>query len=497
MNRIILVVVFLCGMLFACQDKWEDYYKQGEGGTEGGSVSASNLLEYLKSQAKYSQFVKLLEETGVAEELTRNQILTVWAPTDETMPEAKINAMSMEDKATLCKNHINYIALYNTKLENDKIIKSLAGKNLVLQEPVTDKFVIDGVEVEEAEQGCSNGVIHEVKGWILPRLNLYEHMLRAGADYSIYRDSILAHSDTIFKPSQSFVVGTDSLGNTIYDSVFVIENTLFKTADIRNEDKEYSLFLPSDRVIKAMYTEMYNYFTSIGKVMTAKDSTSFINWIVRASIYEGLVEHSGTLKSVFGTEWRSEFQQVSPAPGICSNGLVYEVEKIHIPKYIYLQSIKAYPYYLSALPDEDLPNHVQASTGKVEKERFTTMEGHQVMYVGTSYKTDFWVEFDAFIKDEAGNVIQAFWTPGIYTIKVSHRTYKGGKVEMYVNDEYVTEYNASNGIYSWKAGLVKDRFEVGDDWGNKPIRMRWVNVGGSDRVCIEYVLIEPSQEDNY
>ena len=240
MNRIILMICFLIGLLVACQDKWENYYKEDQ--TEGEEIVAleANLLEYLKEQPEYSEFVKLLEETGIADELTRNQILTVWAPVDETFPSAEVAAMSMEDKISLCQNHINYIALYNTKLENGKLIKTLAGKNLLIKEVAEDLFSIDGIELEGNEQACSNGVVHKVKEWLIPRLSVYDYLLRAGDDYSVFRDSVLFYSDTVFKPSQSFVMGTDSMGNTVYDSVFVIENSFLDQGDIRDEDEDYT-----------------------------------------------------------------------------------------------------------------------------------------------------------------------------------------------------------------------------------------------------------------
>lgn len=279
------------GLLIACQDKWEAYYKEKQ--PESGEIAALdvNLLDYLKEQAEYSEFVKLLEETGVADELTRNQILTIWAPVNETFPSQGVAAMSMEDKIALCQNHINYIALYNTKLENDKLIKTLAGKNLLIEEVSDDLFSIDGIQLEGNEQACSNGVVHKIKEWLVPRLNIYDYMLRAGDDYSVFRDSVLLHSDTVFKPSQSFVMGTDSMGNTIYDSIFVIENTFLDQGDIRNEDDDYTLFMPSNEVLETMYQEMGDYFAGQGKTFSSADSSKFMSWVMRSVIFEGRVDN--------------------------------------------------------------------------------------------------------------------------------------------------------------------------------------------------------------
>lgn len=496
MNRIILMICFLTGLLIACQDKWEDYYKEHQTGGEEIVALEANLLEYLKEQPEYSEFVKLLEETGIADELTRNQILTVWAPVNETFPSAEVTAMSMEDKISLCQNHINYIALYNTKLENDKLIKTLAGKNLLIKEVSEDLFSIDGVELEGNEQACSNGVVHKVKEWLIPRLSIYDYLLRAGDDYSVFRDSVLFYSDTVFKPSQSFVMGIDSMGNTIYDSVFVIENSFLDKGDIRDEDEDYTLFMPSNRVLETMYQEMGDYFAGQGEMFSTADSSKFMNWIMKSVIFEGRVNnYTGTLKSVYGNEWRTEYQLIDPTPQECSNGLVYRIEKIHIPKFLYLKSIQAYPYYIGSLPDDEIPLHYQNSTGTATKGNFTTMDNHNVLYSATGSNADYWVEFDTYMKDNQGNVIEAKLASGIYKVMASHRTYLGKNVQMLVNGEVVATYNAGSSTYSYKPGVVRDEFVIKEEWANKLLRIRFVNVGKSDRICIEYVKFEPSEEN--
>lgn len=496
MNRIILMICFLTGLLIACQDKWEDYYKEQQTGGDGIAALEANLLEYLKEQPEYSEFVKLLEETGVADELNRNQILTVWVPINETFPSAEVNAMSMEDKVVLCKNHLNYIALYHTKLEDDKLIKTLAGKNLLVKEVAEDLFSIDGVELEGNEQACSNGVVHQVKEWLLPRLSVYDYLLRAGDDYSVFRDSVLFYSDTVFKPSQSFVMGTDSMGNTVYDSVFVIENSFLDQGDIRDEDEDYTLFMPSNNVLETMYREMGDYFAGLGEAFSTADSSKFMNWIMKSVIFEGRVDnYTGTLKSVYGNEWRTEYQQIDPTPQECSNGLVYRIAKIHIPKFLYLKSIQAHPYYIASLPDDEILLHYRNSNGSANKGNFTTMENHNVLYSGTGSDAAYWVEFDTYMKDNEGNVIEAKLAPGIYKVMASHRTYKAGTVQMLVNGENVATYNAGNSTYSWKPGVVRDEFVIKEEWADKPLTIRYVNVGKSDRICIEYVKFEPSEEN--
>ena len=220
------ICLLLLGMC-SCNSKWDDYFSENSEMGEETVVSNLNLLDYLKSQENYSAFVTLLEETGYDAELSRNQILTVWVPGNEVLTAVTAN-MDLKNKKRLVKNHINNVALYNSKL-NRKVgseIQSLEGKLLMIDKQ-DGVFSIDGKSVIKANQVCQNGVVHEIEGAMIPRQNIYEYLLECGDNYSIFRDSLLYFNDTIFRPDLSFPKGVDEIGNTIYDSVFVIENKYF------------------------------------------------------------------------------------------------------------------------------------------------------------------------------------------------------------------------------------------------------------------------------
>lgn len=501
MKKIISRFFVLLLLLTGCQNDWSDYYTKGEGGeTDDASSATANLLDELKSIPEYSEFVKLLEETKVAEELTRNQVLTVWAPTNAAMP-AEIAAMSAKDKITLCKNHLNYVALYNTKLTDGKVIKTLAGKNLTVKENGTNKFSFDGREVVKLNQKCTNGVIHEISGWLTPRKNIFEYILEAGPEYSIIRDSLLARSDTVFKPGLSFPLGVDELGNTIYDSVFVIENPLLEyQSDIRSEDDDFTMFLPNDQSIHNMYEEMEDYFKNTGSYMTGKDSTKFFGWILHSIIHKGKVEnYSGSFTTPYGYEWRAEKQLVTPGGyKSFSNGYVYEVEKIHIPKFLYLSSLKSYTYYLSELPEDQLANYMTMENVTSYELDKVYDAGHPFAQVlGNKTTPTATYEFKTLAKDLEGNLIDGKISPGLYKISASYRSWLCGNVKLSINDEPVATVNAGNSTtYNYKSGLIVNSFEIKEEWGLNMLRIKQEDVGKAGRLMLEYILFEPTQ-DNY
>lgn len=504
MKKIIFNLLIASFFLTGCQENWKDFYTEKEE-SETVSTATENLLEYLQEIPEYSEFVKLLETTKISEELTRNQILTIWIPTNATMPSAEIAAMSDIEKQTLCRNHINFLALYNTKLTDNKVIKTLAGKNLLIRETAVGNFSIDGKNVVKLNQKCTNGVIHEIDNWLLPQKSIFEYLLGAGPEYSMMRDSILALSDTIFKPGLSFPLGVDELGNTIYDSVFVIENSLlFGKADIRSEDEDFTFFLSSNQVIENMYQKMGDYFANSGGEFTQSDSSKFFKWILRSSIYDKKIDnYAGHLKSVHGNEWRTEYQLVKPGYKTQSNGYLYEVEKIHIPKYSYMTNIKAYPAYLLDMDAETTrPNYY-----KVENATFFeswVQDGRTLLRVeGNKTEPRVKFEFKTLIKDRYGNLMDGKVLPGLYNIKASYRCYKGGKVKLSINDEEVATYDASvQSKFNYLPGLIYENFEIKEEWGFDMLWIRQEEMGkGSDgeysaRMVMEYILLEPST-DNY
>lgn len=494
MKKILFYILLPVCFLFACQDHWDDHYKQETGNSDGENASM-NLLEYLEAKPEYSEFVKLLKETGVAEELTRNQVLTVWAPTNETFPSTEIAGLTDQKKMALCRNHLNYIALYNTKLEDSKLIKTLAGKNLEIKEPALDQFSIDGREVVELNGKCTNGVVHKIAGWLMPRKSIYEYIVEAGPEYSVFRDTLLSYNDTIFQPGSSFPLDVDSLGNTIYDSVFIVENRYLSMADLRDEDQDFTLFLPSNAVINAMFQTMADYFEGVGRVFSQNDSARFFRWTLNAVMHKDRIEsYNGEYRSAFGQKWIAEKEPVGEREEL-SNGYIYKLSNLYVPKNLYLDTLKFYPYdtFFAYKETDKLDEYFWSDGGTCKG---TVMDNHNVVYVncpGKSPEVKF--SFKTVTKDVWGNYIDGKVMPGIYNIKASFRNWASNNVKMSINDNEITTFNASSSTYGYKGGLVKKSFEIPEEWGYNMLTIQLENVGGSDRMSPEYFLFEPTDEN--
>lgn len=523
-----------CLLLLAvcsCNNKWDEYFSEDKEIGEETVVSNLNLLDYLKTQDEYTVFASLLEETGYDVELSRNQVLTVWIPQNGELTAAITN-MELKDKKRLVKNHINNVALYNSKL-NRKIgseIQSQEGKLLMIDKQ-DGVFYIDGHAVLRSNQVCQNGVIHGIEGVLLPRKNIYEHLLECGDDYSLFRDSLLYFNDTIFRPDLSVPNGVDEVGNTIYDSVFVIENKYFLNSgvDIRNEKAEYTLFLPDNKAMSGMLTYMHSYFKQIGREFSGDDTIKVMDWIRRAVLHKGLItnyEAATNRYSVFSKLWRTDKQLVETNYRTCSNGLVYKATSVRIPSSMYMEKIAIYPHYIFYLPKEEQSSYYSLEDClSVDKTIWTSDKSRETAYVQicsdkvpqNDRNPMAAFNFKSVTRDIYGTIDSTRVMPGVYKLSASYRGYANNKVKLYINGDLIAEFNPAESASGgeprkgkfeyipiedagkkdlYRNGLVADSIVIREEYGYHSLNLKLENSGKGYRMTPEYFVLEPT-DANY
>lgn len=459
MKKLIIVAVLAMSVFItSCKDEWDNHYSQEQG--EASSVSELGLYDFLKNQPEYSQFIQLMDETGVGKELAKNQVLTAWVVSNEHMP-ADYNGYTPEEKIRLAKQHINYMALYSPKLQAGKTIKSMAGKNLSFTQQ-GEGLALDGQAIVKPNQLCANGVAHEIDGLMIPRDNIYERIVKAGDEYSIFRDSILVKSDTVFDEKNSFPLGVDEFGNTVYDSVFVISNPYFNKGDFRYENGSYTLFMPSNEQLQGALNDIINLYD--GDV-TVEEKTLFFDWIMTSALYKGNITYAPgqTYESLWNKVWMTDKQLVEPTPYVASNGLVYTVTHLHIPRNLLLQDIT---FELT-----DCWNKLSTD----DRNKYFVMENV------TTYKDWLWNKLNFFTcshtpwnddkvmtlevmvmdKDRFGKPKPARLFTGSYRMEQSYRSYALEPLDIYANGELVAEQmepdkvsDANNHAYGYVCDVV-------------------------------------------
>lgn len=358
MKRLLYVLAFSFIAFYSCSEKWDEHF--GDGEQPENLVSELNLLDYLKTIPEYSEFVKALEETGVAEELTREQNLTVWAVDNEAM--AELAAMEFLSDTFVMAYHINNLSFGKVKLSNGLRLRSLNGKYISVRE-IGDSSYVAEVRIINSDQFCSNGVVHEIEHLMEPVIGLYEYLEALGPEYSTIVDTIFNANEEVFDVENSVPVGVDPTGNTIYDSVFVTQNPLFETIDFRSEFEQTTMLLPSNAVINECLASFGAQLTAMGRPFTMEDTILAMSWIKEALFYEGIFEDyygQQDLISAFDKVWRTSIQEVDTEYKTMSNGVVYEVSKMKIPNNVYITRIKSLVHYYEFIPEENRPDLIEA-----------------------------------------------------------------------------------------------------------------------------------------
>lgn len=507
-NSYILMMSIFLLLCSGCQTAWDNYFE--EKGDSEGVVYPMNLLDYLETKAEYADFLKLLKETDVAGELTKDQMLTVWALPNELIPE-EVSSYTLAEKKRFIRNHINNVALYKSKLDGNRKVLTLQGKVLGTSKDGSI-FYIDGHAVTHMNQICQNGVVHELKGALMPRKNIYEFMMECGDDFSIFRDTLNNYNDTVFRPDLSMPLRVDSWGNTVYDSVFVIENPFFAKGDLRDEEEELTLILPSNNAMKQMLINITNYFDKVNREFTAKDTSEIMNWLIKSVIHDRFINYAGVTNrpSVYGNYWRTDKQLVQEDYTECSNGNVYIATSITYPKSRYMEEVEIHPNYIFFSTEENQKKWA-SWTPEVNSAAPSTMDSHELLYINCQASADAAFTFSSVVRNLYGDIYEVNVMPGIYRLCTSFRSFNCGNIKLYVvtedGEEEVVEFNASNKKYNYipkgdtskkdgNNGLLVEKFEVKAEWGYNPLRLKIVNTGGKDRMTPEYFLLTPTT-DNY
>lgn len=357
--RILKLIPILCLVVFsACKDPMDRYYKDDK-----YKVGGSPLLEELKKNPQYSTFTLLLEETNFLKEFEEaNVILTIWVPLDDYMP-AEVMTLTKEEKIRMLRNHISLTSINSEALKSQRQVASLSGRFM----PTTYSngiFTVDGAELLNMDITCSNGMIHEISEWFPPRVTLYEYISNLDGDYSIFRDSLFGRNIVSFDQDSSVAENVGPDGKPVWVPVYKTTNNILDYADLDDITQTFTVFIPTNEAIAGMYRDMSNYLQEANYEITSEDSARWMDWLMRTCIINGQREYEPDM--VFSNslwqrndsdeekmKWetnamysfRTNFQEVyDTEPDKYLNGWSYNLNKIRVPKTMYVVTTEFNPY---------------------------------------------------------------------------------------------------------------------------------------------------------
>ncbi len=335
--------------LAACTDKtWEDHYNNSETEITNEQLVVVNETSksYLSSKTEFGSMYGFLTDNDVFDVLEQKgqlHTLLVVENGDFEQPEP-------EDAQYIANSHVTDIAISPSNLYDGERILMWHGKFVTVgldslgMMGKLDHLTFNESPVKKVIKTV-DGYIYVLSSMIVTPESLYDFINNLGEDYSIFQQLVLASGGKEFDKQNSRPIGVDETGNTIYDTVWIYTNEFFdaKNFNLSSESLTATMLLFSNDVINEAMTDAY---TSLNIWGLDRDIDVLYRWILEVAFYNKTYtteayESSTDLKSIYDRQWKIEKQEVdSKHPYSVSNGIIYNVTKLHIPTNVLIYRIK-------------------------------------------------------------------------------------------------------------------------------------------------------------
>lgn len=477
-----IIVMIAAGLIDSCNlnEEWDKYYD------EAPDRTGENVLTLISENENYSRFYNALVEKGFETLLSKDQYFTVFVPVNaafDGLPE-----YTDEEWAGILGFHIIYAKLLSHEFADMDLLTTM-GKYLKMKKTDGNEVLIfeSAVNMDNVDNYCRNGVIHEIDKLLVPMPNIYEFIMDLDSSFSILQDFILSMDERFIDYENSERIGVDDNGNAIYDTVWKKENYfLDKIAGLNSESKAYTGFIPGNDHVRAALGLVSEYFGSIeemdeqayGQLLYITFSGSFMN---DAYAHANLPD---TIVSVTGKVYEKSILSYNQTDLVLSNGMVHMLDGMTIPKSFFLLPI--------VVECDRKENRTVSNTiYEIEERSDTRATNGSFVYYGCAFVGDY-IEFtvDMVLRTKYWFV----WTgprQGPSTYQLSVKDEKSGEF-IYLGEP----------VDNWEKGWfvpVEGGTYTFEEFGTKTVRINLVDelpVLGLNSIYIDYIKLVPDEVYN-
>ncbi len=368
-NKFIYLLAFSAVMLLgACSELSDkDYFKNIETTVNSDELVVVDMSseEYLSKEPEYSSINELFKSHGIFTALEQKNQLSTMLVVENSDFQAPAGKEAEIDNAV--KAHVSDIAVSpaNLKTEgNNMRIMMWHGKyiNVDLDDAARNEgkiagHIMFGTSAVKKVVKTNSGYIYVLSSLLNIPKSIYDYITNLDDNYSILRDSILASGTKEFDKKNSKPIGVNDEGNTVYDSVFIYKNTHFleKNFDLSSESLTATLLLTSNAVVEEAIADAKVRLQKWGlwDEWNAERQYNFEytmrHWIMDAAFFDKKLtpetllskdEENDMLTSIFSKYWKTSVQQINSTPIELSNGIAYQVTRLHIPNNVLIWRLK-------------------------------------------------------------------------------------------------------------------------------------------------------------
>ncbi len=283
--RLILALITVPAFTLSCSDEplAENYY------TFTGEMASDYL--YNRSD-QYSDFISVLQRSGIYSMLAVYGTYTCFAPTNTAMAQylserglTSVDQLSKEDCDTLSWNHvIDEYAYFTTDLTDGNIPSAnMNGRYLTFSCDTSSQDYVS--VVYRINQNCNiiirddsveNGVVHTLDRVIVPQSAYLPELLAEDSTISLfYQALVLTHMDDSLREyiDETYTCGDDSVNQ---DMTITTGGGTYSARYVGTRMKRYTAFVETDEVYASngIYTidDLISYAKSVYDVMYPEDA---------------------------------------------------------------------------------------------------------------------------------------------------------------------------------------------------------------------------------
>ena len=497
-----MILLMVC--LEGCSDEWDSHYEPSD-----NKVNQS-MWEYIRNVDNYALYEKYIIDNKLDTLFEKNQQYTLFIPTDEAFRKLPD---SVEINSFILKHLISSNVLNLRNITSSKMLYTLSGK-FALIESSEEKYYFDGIEITSISPLFLDGKYYEVKDLPQARPNIDEYFKYYFPTVSNYISSMAY--DSLDKRA-STPVGFDELGNTIYDSIFIVinpfESMYFPISKESREEFATFVICTNDQYISAldqMALTLGGNFFSHEDIPLEWQEKILLPGLFKNGIFKNILSFDDLLNpnilNINGDKVNLDIMNIDPDTRfLCSNGVIYSFNDFHIPESYYLGSAK--------IEGEDLLDSIGfnkyawkefiLTTGSISEPVISrselASEGASVnVLLGRAFSGIYSVEL------LFRNIF-----PGRYRLEWKANYRPSGIYKIYVNDDEVGEFDTFNLRYTLpsvtgqlfkpnNAGYNKIDFWVENlsDYGDVRLKFEYQGSGVStdNGLNIDYVSLISSPE---
>lgn len=261
----------------SCHDTWKEHYSFKE---TNSKYPVDKLAETLSNIDGFEKFVTVLSTTRTVDKngaplnttfmdlLSEDQFLTVWAPSNGSVPDSlwakytKAGKSAKENQEVAEKFILNHIARFKHSTGegvNERVVM-MSGK---AYKSLSDGMGGNPYHGEEKNIRCSNGVLHCIDGYNKYLPSLYEYITTSSDYKELFGDWFKSFTIQELDPDRSVAQGIDKVTGeiTYIDSVMIESNRLMSLyGRISTEDSTYALVMPTPALWPSVYNHIKDYY---------------------------------------------------------------------------------------------------------------------------------------------------------------------------------------------------------------------------------------------